>query len=202
MQRNEQTKDKEKQLKADILKEKKFAKNELRRIENHLKRLEKQLEKSSDLYEKENLAQQLGIFVNLASILKIIRDEPNEVYSIRQSTIEEFYVEVCKKDLDLLLDKDVLIDKLLEVLEKEKLVITRKDLESRIINLHNGKNQGGKKEIKCPHILPNFIVFMDNLTLESANKIQDLFLEYNIKCNVNNSWILRLIKYAYQSSVN
>lgn len=164
--------------------------------------MEKQLEKSSDLYEKENLAQQLEIFVNLASILKIIRDEPNEVYSIRQSTIEEFYVEVCKKDLDLLLDKDVLIDKLLEILENENLAITRKSLESMIINLYNGKNQGGKKEIKCPYILPNFIVFMDNLTLESANKIQDVFLEYNIKCKVNNSWILRLIKYAYQSSVN
>ena len=141
MQKNEKTKDKAKQLKADILKEKKFAKNELKRIENHLKRLEKQLEKSSDLYEKENLAQQLEIFANLASILKIIRDEPNEVYSIRQSTIEEFYVEVCKKDLDLLLDKDVLIDKLLEILENENLAITRKSLENMIINLYNGKSK-------------------------------------------------------------
>ena len=93
-----------------------------------------------------------------------------------------------------MLDKDALIDKLMEVLEKEKLVITRKDLESKIINLHNGKNQGGDEEIKLSYISPNFIVFMDNLTLESANKIQDVFLEFNIKSKVNNSWILRLVK--------
>ena len=194
MQKNEKTKDRVKQLKADTLKEKRFAKQELKRIEKRIKRLENHIEKTNNVSEKESLVQQLEILVNLASVLKIIRDEPNEVYSIRQSTIEEFYLEVCKKDLDSLLDKDALIDKLMEVLEKEKLVVTRKDVESRIINLHNGKNQGGDKEIKSPYILPNFIVFMDNLTLESANKIQDVFLEFNIKCKVNNSWILRLVK--------